>query len=93
MFNSDSRYIKQPIYTATTSDGRQVPAVVLPQPPLQTSVVGFHQRRNGDRLDLLAARYLADATWFWKLLDANNVPTADALTARPLIGIPQGANT
>jgi hypothetical protein len=93
MFNTDSRYIKQPIYTATTSGGRQLPAVILPLPPLQGAVVGYHERRNGDRLDLLAARYLADATWFWKVMDANNALCADALTARPLIGIPKGPNT
>jgi hypothetical protein len=93
MFKPDSRYIKQPLYTATASDGRQVVAVVLPLPPLQGSVVGYHERRNGDRLDLLAARYLADATWFWKIMDANNALCADALNARPLVGIPKGANT
>jgi hypothetical protein len=47
----------------------------------------------GDRLDLLAARYLNDATWFWKLCDTNNSVSPDALNARPLVGIPPGSKT
>ena len=46
--------------------------------------------RQDDRLDLMAARYLTDATLFWQLCDANNSPSAASLVARPLIGIPQG---
>jgi hypothetical protein len=93
MFSSDSRYAKQLIYLATTSSGAQVPAVTLPIPPQSTALAGFHARRVGERLDLIAARYLADATWFWKLCDANNTPAPDALAARPLVGIPAGYGT
>jgi hypothetical protein len=42
----------------------------------------------GDRLDLLAVRYLNDPTGFWRLCDANNAPVPGGLAALPLIGIP-----
>jgi hypothetical protein len=90
MFAADSRYFKQTIYTATTSTGAKVPAVTLPLPPLSPTLTGFYQRKTGDRLDLIAARFLADPTWFWKLCDANNSMVPDALAARPLVGIPTG---
>lgn len=88
MFAANSRYAAMPTYTVTLPDGRVVTAVRLPLPaPLP--LAGYHPRSQGDRLDLLAARYLKDATLFWRLCDANNAPVADALAARPLIGIPR----
>ena len=90
MFSANSRYAKQTIYIATTADGAQVPAVTLPIPPQSTDLAGYHPRNVGERLDLIAARFLADPTWFWKLCDANNTPVPDALAARPLVGIPAG---
>jgi len=89
MFANDSRYYGLGAYTITLTDGRKVAATNLPLPkafPLR----GYHPKVVGDRLDLLAARYLNDPTWSWKLCDANGSPSADALIARPLIGIPQG---
>jgi hypothetical protein len=56
-------------------------------------LAGFHPRKSGERLDLIAARYLSDPTWFWRLCDANNAPVPDALAARPLVGIPSGYGT
>jgi hypothetical protein len=92
MFASSSRYAQQQTYTVTTADGRVVTAVQLPLP--QTLILaGYHPRGEGDRLDLLAARYLKDATAFWRLCDANNAPAPDALAARPLIGIPKGGGS
>jgi hypothetical protein len=88
MFNTGSRYATQALYTATMSDGSQVTAVRLPLPPQAPALAGYHQRQVGERLDLIAARYLSDPTAFWRLCDANSTPVADALAARPLIGIP-----
>ncbi len=93
MFSANSRYINQTIYSATTSDGRQIPAVTLPLPPLSASLAGYYQRPTGERLDLVAARFLNDPTRFWKLCDANNTPVPDALAARPLVGVPTGYGT
>lgn len=90
MFSPGSRYAKQSLYTATISDGRQVQAVTLPLPPQATALAGFHLRTAGERLDLIAARLLSDPAGFWILCDANNTPVADALAARPRVGIPRG---
>ena len=91
MFASNSRYAKLGTYTVTLPDGRTVTATPLPQPPASLAMTGYHTRCKGDRLDLLAARYLHDATLFWKLCDANGSPVAAPLEARVLIGIPAGA--
>ena len=92
MFAANSRYAGLGTYTVTLANGRVVSATRLPLPSPQPPV-GYHARIAGDRLDLLAARYLNDPTWFWKLCDANNTPSPDALNARPLVGIPKGAKT
>ncbi len=92
MFSANSRYAGLTTYTVTMPDGSTVVATRLPLPnPLQ--LAGFHRRITGDRLDLLAARYLKDPTVFWKLCDSNNSFAPDALNARDLIGIPRGPNT
>ena len=90
MFAPNSRYAKLAPYTVSLPGGQVVMATRLPQPPVQLPLAGYHTRTQGDRLDLLAARYLQDPTLFWKLCDANGTPSAAALEARPLIGIPLG---
>jgi len=90
MFAANSRYAKLKPYTVTLRDGRVVTATRLRQSPAQLPLAGYHTSAQGDRLDLLAARYLKDPTLFWKLCDANGTPAAAALEARPLIGIPRG---
>jgi hypothetical protein len=52
-------------------------------------LAGFHARKQGQRLDHIAARYLGDATAFWRLCDANGSLSPDALGARDLVGIPK----
>jgi hypothetical protein len=90
MFAKNSRYAKLTTYTVTMQDGRVVTATRLWRSPALLPLAGYHTRAQGDRLDLLAARYLQDPTLFWKLCDANGTPVAAALEARPLIGIPLG---
>jgi hypothetical protein len=91
LFTPDSRYLNQPVYTVTLPNGMQVTAVVpcLPNP---VPVIGYAQQ-SGQRLDLIAVQYLNAPTGFWRLCDSNNSMLAGALVARPLIGIPQGAQT
>ena len=88
MFASSSRYAQQQTYTVTTADGRVVTARATAA-AANAHPCRLPPRGEGDRLDLLAARYLKDATAFWRLCDANNAPAPDALAARPLIGIPK----
>ena len=89
MFASNSRYNGLATYTVTLADGRSITATRLPLPDPR-ALAGYHRRVTGDRLDLLAARYLKDPTWFWRICDSNNAPVPDALNARDLIGIPIG---
>ena len=92
MFASNSRYYKLATYTVTLPGGAQVIATRCALPnPLQ--LAGYHRHVTGDRLDLLAARYLKDPTLFWQICDSNNAPAPDALTAAELVGIPASPNT
>jgi hypothetical protein len=88
MFFPGSRYKRMGTYTVTQADGRTVTAVKLPL-PLETPLVGYHRRMVEQRLDHIAARYLGDATAFWRLCDAGDAVVPDALAAHELIGVPQ----
>jgi len=87
MFSSGSRYAKAATYQAGLPDGTTATAVVIPA-PRTAPPIGFHPRAVGDRLDLVAARYLDDPTAFWQLCDANDSFLAGALEQRELIGVP-----
>jgi hypothetical protein len=87
MFFPGSRYLNSGTYTVTRADGATVSVVAIPL-PVQAPLRGYHRRVEGHRLDLIAWRYLADATAFWRLCDANNALAPDALATRDLIGIP-----
>jgi hypothetical protein len=89
MFAPNSRYYNLVTYTVTMPDGSMVTAMrsALPKP---LALAGYHRRVVGDRLDLLAARYLKDPTFFWKLCDSNDAVAPDALAAADLVGIPIG---
>ncbi len=87
MFFAGSRYISTGTYTVTRPDGSVVEVVRLPTPG-QQAVLGFYRRNAGDRLDQISARFLADATRFWHVCDANDAMVPDALAARDLVGVP-----
>jgi hypothetical protein len=87
MFSPASRYYNAQTYQAMTPTGGPVAALIIPA-PRSPAPVGYHPRGFGDRLDLLAVKYLNDPTGFWRLCDANNSLAAGALEARTLIGIP-----
>jgi hypothetical protein len=87
MFFPGSRYASVSTYTMTLPDGTVVAVTRTPLPSSST-LMGFHRRLQGQRLDLIAARYLADPTAFWQLCDANNAMVPDALAAHGLVGIP-----
>jgi hypothetical protein len=82
-----SRYQNVGTVTVTRPDGTVVTALRLPLPG-PAVVQGYHRRREGPRLDLVANFFLKDATAFWRLCDANRAVVPDALAARDLIGIP-----
>jgi hypothetical protein len=90
MFFSDSRYANLGQYQIKRADGTLVQATRLPLPG-PALVLGYFRRQSGQRLDHIANRYLADATAFWRLCDANNTVVPDALANRDLTGIPLNA--
>jgi hypothetical protein len=49
-------------------------------PPERFQVLQEHTVVQGDRLDNLAAQYLGDPTFFWRLCDANRAMRPEALT-------------
>ena len=58
-------------------------------------VAGYHTVRADDRIDLLAANYLADVELTWRVADANGVTDMLKVTATPgqriAIPLPPGA--
>ena len=62
--------------------------------PEQLAQVQSHTTTQGERLDLIAARYLGDPELFWRLCDANRALNPEELTARVgrvlRITLPQG---
>lgn len=86
-FPASSRYAKASTYEARLPNGGVVTALVVPAPRFPAPV-GYHPRAVGDRLDLIAVRYLNDPTGFWRLCDANGSIVPGALEQRALIGVP-----
>ncbi|KQY23013.1 hypothetical protein ASD16_10490 [Cellulomonas sp. Root485] len=84
-----SRYADSGTYEVTLPDGTVVTVLRVPA-PTSAPVVGWHRRSSDERLDLVAHRFLHDATAGWRLCDANGVIAPDALAARDLIAIPGG---
>lgn len=86
--SSTSRYAGAGTRQVPGAAGASVTALVIPAPrsPLP---IGYHPRVAGERLDLIALRYLNSPTGFWRLCDANNAMVPGALEARTLIGVPE----
>jgi hypothetical protein len=90
MFFPGSRYATQAQYTFSGADGSVLQCVKPPTPGL-AATLGFHRHSGSERLDHIAARYLANATQFWRLCDASGAISPDALAARDLVGVPLDA--
>ena len=87
MFDSKSRYLKAETYEVKDKRGRTVSVVATPPPPDQL-LLGIHLLKQGERLDLLAAKYLGDPAGYWRIAEQNDVMLAEALTEAPEIQIP-----
>jgi hypothetical protein len=95
-FPITSRYHGLAIRTWTTPAGKGIPYLsrrFLPAPD-QFELLSEHAVGEGDRLDLIAARYLDDPEQFWRLCDANNAMRPERLVAevgrRLRITLPEG---
>ena len=88
MFDEKSRYIALKPYRVTDRRGRTVPVVPVP-PAAREVVLGYHVRRQGQRLDHLAYRYLDNPAGFWRICELNDVMLPEALSEAPEIAIPR----
>ena len=97
-FPTDSRYHGSSTLTYKTPTGETIAYLarrIVPQPGAPNfATVAQHIVRQGDRLDLIAAKYLADPLIFWLICDANGAIDPNDLvdTAGRVLNIttPQG---
>ncbi len=97
-FPTDSRYYGYSTLTFTTKAGQSVSYLarrIVPQPGAPNyATVAQHSVVQGDRLDLIAAKYLGDPLMFWLICDANGALRPDDLISTPgttiAITMPQG---
>lgn len=88
MFDPKSRYAKLQTYQVVDRRGRTVPVVPVPDAPVQ-SLLGIHLRKEGQRTDHLAYRYLDDPAGFWRICEMNDAMLPEALTEAREIEIPR----
>lgn len=97
-FPADSRYYRSGTLQYTASDGRTITYLerrFVPKPGAPNfATVAQHTVKQGDRLDLIAAKYIGDPLLFWLVCDANGAIRPDDLVATPgtvlNITMPQG---
>lgn len=88
VFDEKSRYLKlSHVLKSLDARGRQVDWVTPARIPPQR-LLGEHRRREGQRLDRIAAHYLDDPTGFWRVAAINDALTADAIADLPRLRIP-----
>lgn len=82
-FPTDSRYYGSKTLTYTTPQGQAITYLerrFVPQPgPPNFATIAQHVVHQGDRLDLIAARYFGDPLLFWLLCDANGAIDPNSL--------------
>jgi hypothetical protein len=97
-FPADSRYYRYSTLAYTAPGGVSVSYLarrIVPQPGASNyATVARHTVVQGDRLDLIAAKYLGDPLLFWLICDANGAIRPGELVATPgtvlSITMPQG---
>lgn len=97
-FPTDSRYYNSATLQYTAASGQVTTYLArrfVPQPGAPNyATVAQHTVKKGDRLDLLAAKYLGDPLIFWLICDANGAIQPNQLVSTPgtvlSITMPQG---
>jgi len=97
-FPTDSRYYGSSTLSYVAPNGQTFTYLArrfVPQPGAPNfATVATHTIKQGDRLDLIAAKYLGDPLMFWLICDANGAMRPDALVETPgtilQITMPQG---
>lgn len=87
LFDPKSRYANLPTVLMLDARGRMV-EVVPPAPAPSQALRGRHWRRQGERPDHLATRYLSDPAGFWRLAEMNDAMTAEVLSELRELDIP-----
>ncbi len=88
VFDPKSRYVKHStVTTATDRRGRTVSCVTPALVPPQTEL-GKHKKKQGQRLDHMAAHYLNNPAGYWRIAELEGAMTAEAALAPALIRIP-----
>lgn len=86
MFDPSSRYANVPDATLTVTDPEGGLSHITYKrrrflPPAEAlTLLLDHTVTRGERLDHIAARYLADPRLFWRLCDANDILRPEELT-------------
>lgn len=95
-FSALSRYAGVEIAAFDLADGKTVAYVrrrFLPDPE-RMALLRWHEVRDGDRIDTVAAFYLGDPEQFWRICDANRTLRPGDLLGRPgtllRIAMPEG---
>jgi len=92
MFDDKSRYRGLHHYPVRSKDGRTIMVVVTPDAPGE-SLLGYHLRHQGERLDHLASAYLGDGAGFWRICELADVMLPDALAEARELPIPPKTRT
>ena len=86
-FPTDSRYYNSSTLTYITPGGDTISYLArrfVPQPGAPNfATIATHNVRQGDRLDLIAAKYLGDPMMFWLICDANGAVRPNDLVETP----------
>lgn len=86
-FPTDSRYYGSSTLSYTAPNGESITYLarrLVPQPGAQNyATVAQHIVQQGDRLDVVAAKYLGDPLIFWLLCDANGAIRPHSLLETP----------
>ena len=86
-FPADSRYYGSKTLTYISPSGETISYLArrfVPQPgPPNFATIAQHTVRLGDRLDLIAAKYVGDPLIFWLICDANGAIVPDELVETP----------
>jgi hypothetical protein len=84
-FPTDSRYYGTSTLQYTAPNGQTITYLTrrfVPQPGAPNfATVATHVVKQGDRLDLIAAKYLGDPLMFWLICDANGTLCPEQLVA------------
>ena len=87
IFPPDSRYYGSSTLSYITPSGETIAYLaprIVPQPGAPNfATVAQHTVRQGDRLDLIAAKYLGDPLIFWLICDANGAIEPEKVVETP----------